>query len=110
MWTKGRSTHLQRRSATTSGARAPMNSPIDFDSNPYSFSIDGLDTLTFRVRSFTGKQQISDVYSFDIVVDTEIATEDAVEQLALGQKATFSWDLGGKGPRTFYGVVAKVRA
>ena len=74
---------------------------------PYQLSIDGLPSDHFRVHSFTGKEAISEAWSFDIVVTCE-AGGDAVEQTALGQRAAFLVNVGEE-QRAFYGVVVAAR-
>jgi uncharacterized protein involved in type VI secretion and phage assembly len=74
---------------------------------PYQLSVDGFDPGHFRVHSFTGKETISSIWSFDLVV-TGDAGGDAVEQTALGKRATLLFNVGDA-QRAFYGIVASVR-
>jgi type VI secretion system secreted protein VgrG len=74
---------------------------------PYQLTIDGFAPDAFRVRSFTGKETISEAWWFDVAVTAE-AGGDTVEQSALGQRATLVFDVGDNA-LAFYGVVAAVR-
>ena len=74
---------------------------------PYQLSVAGFDPDHFRVHSLTGKEAISSTWSFDVVV-TGDAGGDAVEQTALGQRATLLFNVG-ETQRAFYGIVAAVR-
>ncbi len=74
---------------------------------PYQLSVDGCASDHFRVHSFTGKEAISETWSFDVVVTCE-AGSDAVEQTALGQRAVLLFNVGEE-QRAFYGIVAAVR-
>src|SRR5688572_15264659 len=71
---------------------------------PYRLAIDGCD---FRVLSFTGKEAVSEAWSFDLLVTGE-AGGDAVEQTLLGKPAALLFEVG-TARRAFYGVVAAVR-
>src|SRR3954466_16172189 len=75
---------------------------------PYQLSVDGLPGDYFRVQAFKGRETISEAYSFEIIAIARASADDEVERTALGQKATFTWNIG-KTPRAFYGVVAAVR-
>ena len=74
---------------------------------PYQLSIDGFPEGHFRVHSFTGKETISEAYSFEIVVTCEASSDD-VERAALGQRAVRLLNVG-EAQRAFYGIVASVR-
>jgi hypothetical protein len=74
---------------------------------PYQLAIDGFASETFRVRSLTGKEAISEAWSFDVVVTAD-ETGDAVERAALAQRATLVFNIGEQ-PRAFYGIVGAVR-
>ena len=74
---------------------------------PYQLAVDGFVREHFRVHSLTGKETISEAYSFEIVVTCEPGGED-VERTALGQRAVLLFNLG-EAQRAFYGVVASVR-
>lgn len=58
------------------------------------------------MHALRGKEAISDAWHFDVTVSG--AASEAVEHLALGQRATLTLDLGDH-TRAFYGVVASVR-
>ncbi|APR86240.1 VgrG protein [Minicystis rosea] len=74
---------------------------------PYQLSIDGFPREHFRVHSLTGKETISEAYSFEIIVTCEPGG-DEVERTALGQRAVLLFNVGEE-QRAFYGVVASVR-
>src|ERR1700679_174684 len=74
---------------------------------PYQLTVDGFASDHFRVHSFTGKEAISEAWSFDVVVTCETGG-DTVEQTALGQRAVLLFNVGEE-QRAFYGVVAAVR-
>src|SRR5688500_9854244 len=76
--------------------------------NPYTFTIDGVDGAYFTVRSFTGTETMSNLYSFKLLLSGPAAATDEIERTILGQRGTFTWLLGSE-PRAFYGVVAAVR-
>lgn len=81
---------------------------VDTRSALYRFVIDGFDSDHFRVHAFTGREALSEPYSFDVVVTAETAADEEVERLALGQRAMLTWNVGAA-PRAFRGVVAAVR-
>ena len=84
-----------------------MNSPVAHSgAPPYELSVDGFSH--FRVHTFTGKETISEAYSFEIVVTAHARGDEAIERGALGQRATFVWNVG-KSPRAFHGVLAAVQ-
>jgi len=74
---------------------------------PYQISLDGFAPDHFRVRSFLGKEAVSEAYSFDLVVDCD-SEGDAVERVILGQRATLVFNVGDA-PRSFHGIVASAR-
>ena len=74
---------------------------------PYQISVDGFAPDYFRVRSFIGKEAVSEAYSFDLVVDCD-SDGDAVERVILGQRATLVFNVGDA-PRAFHGIVASAR-
>ncbi|APR86234.1 VgrG protein [Minicystis rosea] len=74
---------------------------------PYQLAIDGFPRGHFRVHSLTGKETISEAYSFEIVVTCEPGG-DEVERTALGQRAVLLFSVG-EAQRAFYGVIASVR-
>ncbi len=53
---------------------------------PYQLAVDGFAPETFRVRSFVGKELLSEAYSFVVVVTCPTGGEP-VERAALGQRA-----------------------
>jgi type VI secretion system secreted protein VgrG len=76
---------------------------------PYQLAVDGLATNYFDVHRLKGKEAISEAYSFEVVVTgPEGSGDEDVERVALGQRATLTFNIG-KTPRVFYGVVAAVR-
>lgn len=92
-----------------------MTSPIDpgtpapsAGNAPFHFSIDGFAPGRFRVHAFTGRETMSEHYTFDVVVTAETEADEDVERLALGRRALLIW-AAGKATRAFYGVVAAVR-
>lgn len=60
------------------------------------------------VHSFRGKEQLSGLYAFDLVVTAADTGESDIERLALGQRAVLLLRTG-KAPRAFHGVIAAVR-
>ncbi|MCC6527271.1 MAG: type VI secretion system tip protein VgrG [Polyangiaceae bacterium] len=74
------------------------------NAHPYRLSVDGHE---LRVLSFVGKEAVSDLWRFDLVVTAE-AGGDALERTALGERATLLFEVGAT-RRAFYGVVAAVR-
>src|ERR1700759_2437576 len=76
-------------------------------STPYRLSVDGFPEDSFRVHTLTGREALSEAYSFELLVTTH-GRDEEIERTALGSRATLIFDLGGK-QRAFYGVVAAVR-
>ena len=74
----------------------------------YEFRVEGFSPDHFRVRSFTGRETLSQPYSFHIVATCADEADKDLERLALGQRAVLTWHVG-KAPRAFHGVVAAVR-
>jgi type VI secretion system secreted protein VgrG len=75
---------------------------------PFEIHVDGFADGFFRVRSFEGRETISDTYAFDVVVTAHAHGGDEVERLALGSRAVLILHVG-KGPRAFHGVLSAVR-
>lgn len=75
---------------------------------PYVFAVKGLEASYFTVRSFEGRETLSEAYSFKVLASARAGATDQIEQIALGQSAVFTWDVGGE-ERAFYGIVAGVR-
>lgn len=75
-------------------------------SDHYSFTVDGFPPDHFKVHVFTGKETLSDLYSFDLVVTSGAAGDEEVERRALGQRAVLAWSVGA--PRAFHGFIASV--
>lgn len=73
---------------------------------PYAFSVDGYGDDDFRVLSVRGREKMSSVYWFRLVV-TAASKDDEVERVALGQKAALTWTIGNS-VRAFYGLVSAV--
>lgn len=62
----------------------------------------------FTVRSFRGREELSGLYRFDVLVTCPEIGEGAVETLALGQRAILILHVG-KAPRVFQGVISAVK-
>jgi len=62
----------------------------------------------FTVRSFRGREELSGLYRFDIIVTCPEIGEGAVETLALGQRAILLLHVG-KAPRVFQGIISSVK-
>lgn len=62
----------------------------------------------FMVHSFRGREELSGLYTFDVIVTASDLIEGAIERLALGQRALLVLR-AGKASRAFHGVVASVR-
>ncbi len=73
---------------------------------PYQLTVDGFTDDHFRVHAFTGRETLSDIYSFDIVATTRGA--DEIERLTPGLRVAFLWNVG-QAQRAFYGILASVR-
>jgi type VI secretion system secreted protein VgrG len=74
---------------------------------PYELHVEGFGEGFFRVHSFTGKEALSEAYSFDVVVTAESGS-DLVEQSALGHRAILIFHVGEE-ERAFHGVIAGAR-
>lgn len=83
------------------GASRPSEEPFQLLVFPFPFN-------HFTVRSFRGREELSGLYSFDIVVTGPDLGEGTVERLSLGQRALLVLR-AGKAPRVFHGIVASVR-
>ncbi|MDI1476542.1 contractile injection system protein, VgrG/Pvc8 family [Polyangium sp. y55x31] len=83
------------------GASRPSEAPFQLLVFPLPFN-------HFTVRSFRGREELSGIYSFDIVVTGPDIGEGTVERLSLGQRALLVLR-AGKAPRVFHGIVASVR-
>lgn len=66
----------------------------------------GPDQLT--VASFKGREGVSRLYQFDVLVTSELL-DDTIERTALGHRAMFSLELG-PARRTFHGIIAAIEA
>ncbi len=73
---------------------------------PYQLTVDSFAPDHFRVHELTGKETISEAWSFDVVVTADAG--DPTERSALGQRAVLLFNVG-EAQRAFYGVVEKVR-
>ncbi len=73
---------------------------------PFQVTVDGFAPDHFRVHSFTGKETISEAWSFDLVVTAEAG--EPIERSALGQRAALIFNVG-EAQRAFYGIVVAVR-
>lgn len=62
----------------------------------------------FVVQSFQGREKISGLYSFDVVVVAPDLGEGVVERLTLGQRAVLILR-AGKPSRAFHGILSAVR-
>jgi uncharacterized protein involved in type VI secretion and phage assembly len=81
--------------------------PDDTSLPPYELQIDGFPARHFRVHGFTGKEALSEAWSFDVTATAEVGG-DLVEQRALAARATLLFHVGPE-PRAFYGIVSAVR-
>ena len=73
---------------------------------PYQLTVDGFAPDHFRVHSFTGKETISDAWSFDVVVTADAG--DPIERSTLGQRAVLVFNVS-EAQRAFYGIVGAVK-
>ena len=71
---------------------------------PYQLTVDSFAPDHFRVHSLTGKETLSEAWSFDVVVTAPAG--DPIERSALGQRAVVIFNVG-ETERAFYGVVCK---
>ena len=71
---------------------------------PFQLTIDGIASDDFRVRSFKGRETLSDVWRFDLA----ITARDDIETTALGRRATLIFNMTEK-QRAFYGIISSVR-
>jgi type VI secretion system secreted protein VgrG len=74
---------------------------------PYTLSVGPYRSGQLTVDSFQGREEISALYSFDLVL-TGTGTDDDLEHTALGQRAVLTMRVG-KVPRVFHGIVTEVR-
>jgi type VI secretion system secreted protein VgrG len=73
--------------------------------SPYRFLAASLPPDHFTVRSFRGREELSGLYAFDVVVTCPDALD---ERHLLGQRALLALHVG-RAPRVFQGVIASVR-
>lgn len=78
-------------------------------SEVYRLTIEGFGEERFRVHAFSGRERMSEVYSFTITVSAEAGADEDIERAALGRSARFVWLVGGV-ERAFYGIIASVKA
>jgi type VI secretion system secreted protein VgrG len=74
----------------------------------YRFMVFPFPPNHFMVHSLRGREELSGLYSFDVVVTASELTDGVLEQLALGQRALLVMR-AGKAPRVFHGILASVR-
>ncbi len=51
-------------------------------SDLYTFTVDGFPADHFQVHVFTGKETLSELYSFDVVVTSDASDDEEVERVA----------------------------
>ncbi len=73
---------------------------------PYQLTVDSFPPDRFRVHALTGKERISETWTFDVVVTAD--SDEPIEQSALGQRAVLLFNVGAT-QRAFYGIVGGVR-
>ena len=82
--------------------------PTPLDEALYRLVVFPFGPNRLMVHSFRGKEELSGLYSFDVVVTAVDTGESDIERLALGQRAVLLLRTG-KEPRAFHGVIASVR-
>jgi len=75
---------------------------------PYRLLVLPFPPAHFTVRSFRGREELSGLYRFDVLVTCPEMGEGGVETLALGQRAIFLMHVG-KVPRVFQGIISSVK-
>jgi uncharacterized protein involved in type VI secretion and phage assembly len=75
---------------------------------PYRLLVLPFPPKHFTVRSFRGREDLSGLYRFDVIVTCPELGEGAVETLALGQRAILLLHVG-KAPRVFQGIISSVK-
>jgi type VI secretion system secreted protein VgrG len=70
---------------------------------PFELMIDGLPPGHLRVHTLSGRERLSEVWRFDVIVTAPVG--DDVEVASLGRRATLLFDLDDR-QRAFYGIVA----
>ena len=91
----------------TLSARVSIDAPSIGDI-PYRFLALPFPPNHFTVRSFRGREDLSGLYRFDVIVTCPEIGEGAVETLALGQRAILLLHVG-KMPRVFQGIISSVK-
>ena len=88
---------------------ARQKSPLMDD--VFEFAADNFEHGDFRVVSFTGTEELSGLYRFDVELTCpgDGGFTDGMEQKLLGQKATFTMNGGGRTYRATKGYVSRVR-
>jgi type VI secretion system secreted protein VgrG len=75
---------------------------------PYRLTIEGFPPDHFPVDTWTGREALSEAYSFNVTATVTPDGDEDLEHQVLGRRASFVWKTAG-GERAFYGVVAAVR-
>ncbi|HRI64406.1 MAG TPA: type VI secretion system tip protein TssI/VgrG [Polyangium sp.] len=91
----------------TASASVSLDAPTTGDI-PFRLLVLPFPPNHFTVRSFRGREEISGLYRFDVVVTCPEIGEGAVETLALGQRAILLLHVG-KAPRVFQGLISSVK-
>lgn len=91
----------------TASASVSLDSP-SFGDIPFRLLVLPFPPHHFTVRSFRGREELSGLYRFDILVTCPEIGEGAVETLALGQRAILLLRVG-KVPRVFQGIISSVK-
>lgn len=91
----------------TASASVSLDAPSTGDT-PFRLLVLPFPPNHFTVRSFRGREEISGLYRFDVVVTCPEIGEGAVETLALGQRAILLLHVG-KAPRVFQGIISSVK-
>lgn len=74
----------------------------------YRFMVFPFPPNHFMVHSFRGREELSGLYTFDVVVTASEVVDGMLERLALGQRALLVLR-AGKASRSFHGVISSVR-
>lgn len=88
-------------------ASVSLDAP-SFGDTPYRLLVLPFPPNHFTVRSFRGREEISGLYRFDVIVTCPEIGEGAVETLALGQRAILLLHVG-KVPRVFQGIISSIK-
>jgi type VI secretion system secreted protein VgrG len=91
----------------TISASVSIDSPLTGDV-PFRLLVLPFPPNHFTVRSFRGREELSGLYRFDVIVTCPDIGDAAIETLALGQRAILSLHVG-KAPRVFQGVISSIK-